>query len=118
MRHVRPGQTNLSVSAIAFGTWAFGGNWGAADLQEGKNIIQYALELGINLFDTAQGYGFGVAEQFLADALQGRAKRENVVIATKGGLRKEGDRLFRDASRQSLREGVRVQPAQPSNRLH
>jgi aryl-alcohol dehydrogenase-like predicted oxidoreductase len=106
MRQVRLGQTNLQVSAIAFGTWAFGGDWGATDPQEGKNIIQHALELGINLFDTAQGYGFGVAEQLLADALRGRTKREDVVIATKGGLRMDGDRLLRDASRQSLRDGV------------
>jgi aryl-alcohol dehydrogenase-like predicted oxidoreductase len=106
VRQVRLGKTNLQVSAIAFGTWAFGGDWGAADLQEAKNTIQYALKLGINLFDTAQGYGFGVAERLLADALQDQAKREDVVIATKGGLRKDGDRLLRDAGRQSLRDGV------------
>jgi aryl-alcohol dehydrogenase-like predicted oxidoreductase len=106
MRQVRLGQTDLKVSTIAFGTWAFGGEWGAADLRESKAAIQYALELGINLFDTAQGYGFGAAEQLLRDALRARASREDVVIATKGGLRGDGDRLVRDASRQWLREGV------------
>src|SRR6266540_3108377 len=63
MRQVRLGQTDLQVSRIAFGTWAFGGDWGASDLQDSKDSIHRALELGINLFDTAQGYGFGVAEQ-------------------------------------------------------
>jgi aryl-alcohol dehydrogenase-like predicted oxidoreductase len=106
VRRVRLGQTNLQVSAIAFGTWAFGGDWGAADLQEAKNTIQYAVKLGINLFDTAQGYGFGMAEQVLADGLRDHTKREDVVIATKGGLRKDGDRLLRDAGRRSLRDGV------------
>jgi aryl-alcohol dehydrogenase-like predicted oxidoreductase len=106
VRQVRLGQTNLQVSAIAFGTWAFGGDWGAADLQEAKNTIQYALKRGINLFDTAQGYGFGMAERVLADGLRDQTKREDVVIATKGGLRKDGDRLLRDAGRQSLRDGV------------
>jgi aryl-alcohol dehydrogenase-like predicted oxidoreductase len=106
VRHVRLGQTDLQVSAIAFGTWAFGGDWGAADLQDSKDAIHRALELGINLFDTAQGYGFGAAEQLLADALRGRTRREDVVIATKGGLRMDGDRLLRDASRRWLREGV------------
>jgi aryl-alcohol dehydrogenase-like predicted oxidoreductase len=106
VRTVRLGQTNLQVSAIAFGTWAFGGDWGAADLQESKDAIQHALELGINLFDTAQGYGFGAAEQLLGGALRERTSREDVVIATKGGLRMEGDRLLRDASRRWLREGV------------
>ena len=66
MRQVRLGQTNLQVSAIAFGTWAFGGDWGSADLQDSKDAIHHALELGINFFDTAQGYGFGLAEQLWA----------------------------------------------------
>lgn len=106
VRQVRLGQTDLQVSAIAFGTWAFGGDWGAADLQDSKDAIHHALELGINFFDTAQGYGFGVAEQLLGDALRERTSRENVIIATKGGLRMDGDRLVRDASAQWLRKGV------------
>ena len=106
MRQVRLGQTNLQVSVIAFGTWAFGGDWGDADLQQSKDTIHHALELGINLFDTAQGYGFGAAEQLLAEALRERTSREEVIIATKGGLRMDGDRLLRDASRRWLREGL------------
>ena len=106
MRQVRLGQTDLQVSAIAFGTWAFGGEWGAADLQESKDAIHRAVELGINLFDTAQGYGFGAAEQLLGEALRGRTSRDEVIIATKGGLRMDGDRLLRDTSRRWLREGV------------
>jgi aryl-alcohol dehydrogenase-like predicted oxidoreductase len=107
MRQVRLGETDLQVSTIAFGTWAFGGDWGAADLQEGRAAIHRALDLGINFFDTAQGYGFGAAEQLLAEALRERTRREEVVIATKGGLRMDGDRVVRDASRRWLREGVR-----------
>jgi aryl-alcohol dehydrogenase-like predicted oxidoreductase len=106
MRQVRLGQTDLKVSAIAFGTWAFGGDWGAADLKESTDAIHHAVELGINLFDTAQGYGFGAAEQVLGEALRERTRREEVVIATKGGLRMDGDRLLRDASRRWLRQGV------------
>ncbi|HEY3715426.1 MAG TPA: aldo/keto reductase [Jatrophihabitantaceae bacterium] len=106
MRYVRLGQTDLQVSAIAFGTWAFGGDWGAADLEAGRDAIDYALSLGINLFDTAQGYGFGVAEELLGRALRERADREDVIIATKGGLRMDGDRVVRDASRDWLRKGV------------
>jgi len=87
MRYARLGQTDLQVSAIAFGTWAFGGDWGTADLEEGQDAIEYALSLGINLFDTAQGYGFGLAEELLGRALRERADREDVIIATKGGLR-------------------------------
>jgi aryl-alcohol dehydrogenase-like predicted oxidoreductase len=106
VRQVRLGQTDLQVSPVAFGTWAFGGDWGAADFQESRAAIHHALELGINFFDTAQGYGFGVAEQLLGDALRERTSRENVIIATKGGLRMDGDRLLRDDGRQWLRKGV------------
>jgi aryl-alcohol dehydrogenase-like predicted oxidoreductase len=106
MRTVRLGQTDLQVSAIAFGTWAFGGDWGAADVGDSTDAIQHAIELGINFFDTAQGYGFGAAERLLADALWVRTRREDVIIATKGGLRMDGDRLLRDAGRQWLRAGV------------
>jgi aryl-alcohol dehydrogenase-like predicted oxidoreductase len=106
VRQVRLGQTDLRVSTIAFGTWAFGGDWGAADLQDSRDAIHRALELGINLFDTAQGYGFGAAEQLLGQALRYRTSREEVVIATKGGLRMDGDRVVRDTSRRWLREGV------------
>jgi aryl-alcohol dehydrogenase-like predicted oxidoreductase len=106
MRNIRLGQTDLQVSAIAFGTWAFGGEWGAVDLEESRTTIHRALELGINLFDTAQGYGFGTAERLLGEALRQRVRREDVVIATKGGLRMEGSNLLRDASASWIRTGV------------
>ncbi len=65
-------------------------------------------ELGINFFDSAQGYGFGASERLLGAALAGelRSNRDDVVVATKGGLRREGDRLVRDASPAWLRKGV------------
>jgi aryl-alcohol dehydrogenase-like predicted oxidoreductase len=106
MRHVQLGRTDLEVSRIAFGTWAFGGDWGAADIEDSRDAIHRALALGINLFDTAQGYGFGAAEQVLGEALRQRAGRDDVIIATKGGLRMDGDHLVRDASRDLLRSGV------------
>src|SRR5262249_7731324 len=56
VRLVRLGQTDLRASVIALGTWAFGGDWGPTDLEDSKATIRRALELGINLFDTAQGY--------------------------------------------------------------
>jgi aryl-alcohol dehydrogenase-like predicted oxidoreductase len=104
MRQVRLGKTDLQVSAIAFGTWAFGGEWGKFDAEEAKTTIRRALDLGITFFDTAQGYGFGVSERLLGEALGSR--RAEVVVATKGGLRREGDRLLRDAGAAWLREGV------------
>ena len=106
MRHVRLGKTDMQVSTIAFGTWAFGGEWGEFDEGEARDTIHHALDVGITLFDTAQAYGFGVAERVLADALRPHARRGEVLIATKGGLRMDGDNLVRDASPAWLRQGV------------
>ena len=61
MRYTRLGQTGLDVSVLALGTWAFGGDWGSFDKAEAESAIDLALDQGITLFDTAQGYGFGVA---------------------------------------------------------
>jgi aryl-alcohol dehydrogenase-like predicted oxidoreductase len=106
MRHVRLGRTDLQVSPIAFGTWAFGGEWGAVDVDAATATIDRALELGITFFDTAQAYGFGESERILADALWARVPREDVVVATKGGLRRDGERLVRDTSAGWLCQGV------------
>lgn len=106
MRYQRLGKTDLEVSTIALGTWSLGGDWGAFDEAAAKAAIHHALDLGITLFDTAQAYGFGVSERLLAQALWSRARRGEVLIATKGGLRKEGPSLVRDASARWLRSGV------------
>jgi aryl-alcohol dehydrogenase-like predicted oxidoreductase len=106
MRYVRLGKTDLLVSTIAFGTWAFGGDWGSFDPHEATKAIDHALDLGVTLFDTAQGYGFGISERLLGDALRERGRRDRIVVATKGGLQKRGDSLVRDASAGSLREGA------------
>src|SRR5262245_7053302 len=59
-------------------------------------------------FDTALAYGFGASETMLGEALRPElaARRGAVVLATKGGLRREGDRLVRDASPAWLRSGL------------
>jgi aryl-alcohol dehydrogenase-like predicted oxidoreductase len=94
------------VSNIALGTWSYGGDWGSVDVDAATQTINGAVDLGINFFDTAQAYGFGQAEEILADALWPRVRREDVVVATKGGLRPEGNRIVRDASADWLRQGV------------
>jgi aryl-alcohol dehydrogenase-like predicted oxidoreductase len=106
MHDVRLGRTDLRVSTVAFGTWAFGGEWGAVDADAATATIGRAVEHGITLFDTAQAYGFGQSERILGDALWARLRREDAVIATKGGLRRQGDRLVRDTSAAWLRQGV------------
>ncbi len=111
MEYTQFGHTSLHVSKISYGTWQFGGDWGhieSAQWDAGKATVQKALELGINFFDTAQAYGFGLAERMLGEALQPYLKglREDIVLATKGGLRMEGDQLLRDASADWIRQGV------------
>jgi aryl-alcohol dehydrogenase-like predicted oxidoreductase len=106
MRYARLGKTELNVSVLALGTWAFGGDWGSFDKADAESAINSALDQGITLFDTAQGYGFGAAEQLLGDSLWKRVRRDEVVVATKGGLRMDGSTLVRDASAGWLRAGV------------
>ena len=106
MRDVRLGTTDLKVSTLALGTWAYGGEWGAVDVDAATQTIHRALDEGITFFDTAQAYGFGQAEEILAGALWSEVRREDVVIATKGGLRRDGSKLVRDSSAAWLRKGV------------
>jgi aryl-alcohol dehydrogenase-like predicted oxidoreductase len=104
----RLGMTDLEVCPIAFGTWQLGGEWGEFDEDEAIAAIRQALDLGVNLFDTAHGYGFGASEKLLGRALRGEldSRRDEVVIATKGGLRMTDDGLVRDSSPDWLRKGV------------
>jgi aryl-alcohol dehydrogenase-like predicted oxidoreductase len=108
MRTVKLGRTGLAVTPLAYGTWQFGGDWGPVDERAAVAAIENARALGINFFDTAQAYGFGRSERLLGRALAAelRSARDRVVIATKGGLRMDGDQLVRDASPAWLRKGV------------
>lgn len=108
MRYTQFGGTDLEVSTICFGTWQFGGEWGSTEEKESADAMRRALDLGVNFFDTAQAYGFGASEQLVGKALEPEIKnrREEIVLATKGGLRPEGDGITRDASPEWLRSGV------------
>lgn len=76
------GATGPEVAAIGLGTMAFASP--AADRDECVAIVHRALEHGIDLVDTADAYGDGVAEEIVGRALAGR--RDDVVLATKVGL--------------------------------
>jgi aryl-alcohol dehydrogenase-like predicted oxidoreductase len=106
MKNIRLGRSELQVSPIAFGTWQLGGDWGATDEEAAVAAIRRAAAGGINFFDTAQAYGFGASESLLARALKG-IPRDQVVIATKGGLHPmAGGGIERDASADWIRRGV------------
>lgn len=108
LKTVRLGMTDLKVSPIAFGTWELGGEWGRFDEDEGIAAIRHARDLGVNLFDTAQGYSFGASERVLGKALRNDLdnRRDEVVIATKGGLRMTEHGLVRDSSAAWVRRGA------------
>src|SRR5215210_789723 len=108
MQTTRLGMTQLEVSRLAFGTWGLGGDWGVYDKREAVRAIRAARDLGINIFDTAQAYGFGSSERLVGCALAGElcAAREDVVIATKGGLRPTRHGVVRDSSPRWLERGV------------
>jgi aryl-alcohol dehydrogenase-like predicted oxidoreductase len=105
MKYITLGKTDLTVSRVAFGTWQLGGDWGSTDANSAANAIRTAADNGVTFFDTAQAYGFGASEALLAKGLQG-LRRENLVIATKGGLRKEGSGVARDSSAKAITDGV------------
>jgi aryl-alcohol dehydrogenase-like predicted oxidoreductase len=73
------------VSRVGLGTWQFGSRkWGYGEADHAGaagDIVRRALELGVNLFDTAEVYGFGRSERILAEALGDR--RRDVVVASK-----------------------------------
>ncbi len=88
----RLGRSNLEVSAMGLGCWAMGGKWtydnephgwGQVDDAESIRAIHYALDTGINFFDTAANYGCGHSEQILSQAIADR--RDKVILATKFG---------------------------------
>jgi aryl-alcohol dehydrogenase-like predicted oxidoreductase len=80
------GNTGIKVSEICFGAMTFGGRsfWkiiGEVDQKEATDIVNTAIERGINFFDTADVYSEGMSEEILGKALG--SNRKNIILATK-----------------------------------
>ena len=88
MEYVRLGTTGLEVSRLCLGCMGFGDpdrwihSWVLREA-DSRPVIQRAVELGINFFDTANVYSLGASEEILGRALKDFAVRDEVVIATK-----------------------------------
>src|SRR6187402_1817627 len=88
MKYAKLGNTGLDVSRICLGCMGFGDpekwthKWVLRE-PESRPVIQKALEMGINFFDTANVYSIGASEEILGRALKDFATRDEVVIATK-----------------------------------
>ena len=90
MQYRKLGQTNLEVSLLGFGTSPFGNVYGNVDPSEGKRAVDFALDNGINFFDSSPYYGLTLAEERLGEMLAGR--RDKAILATKCG--RYGDDVF------------------------
>lgn len=75
--------TGWSVSALGMGCWALGGQWGQLDQSVVEATLGHALDVGINLFDTADAYGTGASEEALGRFMVGH--RQQVYLSTKVG---------------------------------
>jgi len=96
------GKTGLNVSILAQGGAAFGQQFGPISATEAADTIHAAIDVGVNLVDTAAYYGRGLAEEFLGKALAG-GRREKVYICTKAC--RLGDAEF-DFTPQGTRKSV------------
>jgi aryl-alcohol dehydrogenase-like predicted oxidoreductase len=94
------GPTGLDVSAIGFGCWEVGGGYGQVEEDEFAHAVGRALDVGVNCFDTAEGYGMGASERALGKALGSR--REEAVIVSKFGMNYRDKPNLRDSSRERV----------------
>ena len=91
MEYRQLGDSGLKVPALSFGTGTFGGTgelfsaWGGTDAKEATRLVDICLDAGVNLFDSADVYSGGLAEEILGKAIEGR--RDKVLISTKATFR-------------------------------
>jgi len=99
MEYRQLGYSGLKVPVLSFGTGTFGGGteffraWGSSDVAEATRLVDICLEAGVNLFDTADVYSRGLAEEILGKVLGARRKDillqfliESATMSLVGGL--------------------------------
>ena len=87
MEYTKLGHTDINISKVCVGCMSFGKagtmhDW-TLDEAATEGVVKHALELGINFFDTANGYSAGTSEEYLGRALKKNVSRDKVVIASK-----------------------------------
>lgn len=87
MEYTKLGKTDIEVSKLCIGCMSFGKagtmhDW-TLDEKQSEEVIKHALSLGINFFDTANGYSAGTSEEYLGRAIKNNISRDKVVIASK-----------------------------------
>ncbi len=103
MQTRRLGRSDLEVPVICFGCWAIAGGvwWGEQDEQDAIDAIHEAIDLGLNFFDTAEGYGAGASEELLGRGLRG--VRDRAIVATKASPNHHSPEALKQACEDSLR---------------
>jgi len=86
MHYRRLGKTGYEVSAIGFGAWAIGADWGSVDDADSLRALHAAADAGVTLIDTADVYGDGHSERLIGRFLRERPG-ERIHVATKMGRR-------------------------------
>jgi aryl-alcohol dehydrogenase-like predicted oxidoreductase len=85
MKYRRLGKTGFEVSEVSLGTWQIGEAWGPVSDKDAIRVLETAIDSGVNFFDTADVYGDGRSERFIAQVLG--ARTEKIYVATKAGRR-------------------------------
>lgn len=87
MEYTKLGNTDIEISKVCIGCMSFGKagtmhDW-TLDETDTEAVVKHALDLGINFFDTANGYSAGTSEEYLGRALKKNIARDKVVLASK-----------------------------------
>ncbi|SEM21603.1 Predicted oxidoreductase [Mesobacillus persicus] len=107
-KRTKIGKTDLFVNPIGLGTNAVGGHnlFPNLDDNDGKKLVQTALENGINFLDTAFIYGPRRSEEIIGEVLKESGKRSEIVIASKASYKFVGDKTIHDNSPAFLKQSV------------
>jgi aryl-alcohol dehydrogenase-like predicted oxidoreductase len=110
MEYRQLGGSGFTVPALTLGTGTFGGKgeffgaWGSTDVQEATRLVDICLDAGLNMFDSADVYSAGAAEEILGQAIKGR--RDAALISTKATFRAGDGPNDVGSSRQHLTQAV------------
>ena len=77
--------TGWKTSEIGLGCWAIGSEWGEVSPKDAREVLKTSLDNGVNFFDTADVYGDGRSEKFVAELINSTS--EKIFVATKSGRR-------------------------------
>jgi len=107
MRYRNFGSESFNVSEIGLGTWQLGADWGNVEESTAQEVLETAVEYGINFFDTADVYGKGRSESLIKKYL--KPLSDDIIVATKlgrfpepGGLENFSLETFRSHTEASL----------------